>query len=111
MADAPLLTLQDIYFYWNNYLGDVEKNRGNPYACPMSAKSFAGLPPTFVASAECDPTKDGNEAMAAKLKADDVPTVARCYAGMPHGFYGWVGINKRVDDAVDELCTWLKQQF
>jgi acetyl esterase len=110
-ADGPMLTADDSFFYWAQYLGDVEKNRTNPDACPSLAASHADLPPAFVATAECDPSRDSGEAYAAKLTEAGVQTIMRRYAGMPHGFFTWVGHVKAVDRAMDELTAWLKQQL
>ncbi len=110
-ADGPMLTADDSYFYWSQYLGDVERNRTNPDACPSVAASHRGLPPAFVATAECDLSRDNGEAYAAKLIADEVPTVLSRYPGMPHGFFTWVGHVATADRAMDDICAWLKQQL
>src|SRR5262249_12236777 len=110
-ADGPMLTADDSFFYWEKYLGDVEKNRANPDACPSFAASHRDLPPAFVATAECDPSRDSGEAYAEKLTTAGVPTVMRRYAGMPDGFFTWVGHVKTVDRAMDELTAWLKLQL
>jgi acetyl esterase len=110
-ADGPMLTAEDSLFYWRQYLGDGAQNRTNPDACPSLAASHRDLPPAFVATAECDPSRDSGEAYAAKLKAAGIPTMLRRYAGMPHGFFTWVGHVQAVDRAMDELCAWLKRQL
>ena len=110
-ADGPMLTADDSYFYWSQYLGDVERNRANPDACPSVAASHRGLPPAFIATAECDLCRDNGEAYAAQLIADEVPAVLRRYAGMPHGFLTWVGHVATADRAMDEISAWLKQQL
>jgi acetyl esterase len=109
-AHAPLLSADDSYFCWDNYLRDVA-DRLNPYAAPAHATSHRDLPPAWVATAELDPGRDAAEAYAAQLQAAGVPTVSRRYAGMPHGFFSWVGLSARVRTAMDETCVWLKQQF
>jgi acetyl esterase len=108
-AHAPLLSADDSYFCWEQYLR-TDDDRQHPYAAPAYA-NHRGLPPALVATAELDPGRDGAAAYAEQLQAADVPTVLRCYTGMPHGFFSWVGLSTRARTAMDETCDWLKQQF
>jgi acetyl esterase len=106
LTDAPMLSRDDALFYWQQYLRD-EVSRTDPDACPMHAKTLAGLPPAFVSIAECDPSKDAADAYADALAAAGVETVKRLYAGMPHGFYFWLGHSRVAADAMAEACAWL----
>jgi len=110
-AEGPMLTADDSFYYWQQYLGDVEKYRHDPDACPSEAASHSGLPSAFVATGECDASRDSGEAYAAKLLAAGVPTEMQRYAGMPHGFFNWVGHVRSVNLAMSEVCDWLKRQL
>ncbi|RVT89716.1 alpha/beta hydrolase [Sphingomonas crocodyli] len=105
-ANGPLITRDEAIYYWGHYLPDPA-DRTNPDAAAAHATSHAGLPPAFVASGECDPTRDTGEAYADLLAAAGVPTVKRRYAGMPHGFFSWVPYVPSVRTAMGELCEWL----
>jgi acetyl esterase len=107
--DGPLLTTDDVYFCWDNYLRNADDRR-NPLAMPAHA-NHRDLPPAFIASAELDPTRDDAEHYAALLEAAGVPTVLRRYAGMPHGFFSWIAFSARSRAAMDEVCAWLHQRF
>ena len=109
-ADGPLVSRDDAIFYWGQYLADPA-DRTNPDAAACHAASHAGLPPAFVAVGECDPTRDTGEIYAGQLRAAGVPTVARRYAGMPHGFYAFVPYSPAVKAAMAELCDWLRDHL
>ena len=53
---------------------------------PLLAASLQGVPPAFVALAECDILLDEGDAYAARLAAAGVPTVVRRWRGQIHGF-------------------------
>jgi acetyl esterase len=110
-ATTQMLSADDCLYYWDAYLGDDESLRRDPYACPTHAPDHAGLPPAFIATAELDPSRDGGEAYAERLAASGVPTVLRRYAGMPHGFFTWLGQSAQVDAAMAEICAWLRGRF
>ena len=85
-ADGYLLTEKMMRAFWNHYLGD-EAEGDHPYASPLRAERLDALPPAFVVTAEFDPLRDEGEAYAARLAEAGVPTTARRYDGMIHGFF------------------------
>ena len=85
-ADGYLLTEKMMRAFWNHYLAD-EADGGHPYASPLRAERLDALPPAFVVTAEFDPLRDEGEAYAARLAEAGVPTTARRYDGMIHGFF------------------------
>jgi acetyl esterase len=85
-ADGYLLTEKMMRAFWNHYLGD-EADGDHPYASPLRAECLDALPPAFVVTAEFDPLRDEGEAYAARLAEAGVPTTARRYDGMIHGFF------------------------
>jgi acetyl esterase len=110
-AQTEMLSADDCLYYWDAYLGGDEALREAPYACPARARSHAGLPPAIVVTAELDPSRDGGEAYAELLAAAGVPVrLSRC-AGMPHGFFTWLGQIPQADAAMAEICAWLRRRF
>jgi acetyl esterase len=110
-ANGPWLRKEDIPYFWGAYLNNVAVEQKNPLACPMYASSHARLPPAFVATAECDPTRDSAERYAEKLQAAGVAVERHRYAGMPHGFVSMVAILPTARQAIDDASDWLKKQF
>lgn len=110
-AEGPLLSTDDIEFYWSHYLRNFDTDLKNPYAAPLRATHHRNLPAAFVGTAECDPTRDSAEAYAAKLKEAGVAVEMHRYIGMPHGFVSWLGLVDGAQQAVDDASAWLKKQF
>ncbi len=79
---------KDLEMSWDCYAPDPQ-TRLTPYACPLKAASFAGLPPTILLSADCDVLRDENERFAHRLLEDHVPLIYRKYPGTIHGFLLW----------------------
>ena len=105
-ADGYLLTEKMMRAFWSHYLA-AEADGDHPYASPLRAERLDDLPPAFVATAEFDPLRDEGEAYAARLAAAGVPTTARRYDGMIHGFFSMgdaiEGARVAVDDAGSAL--------
>jgi acetyl esterase len=86
-ADAPLLTRADCLAYAAARTGG-QAPRGDRDAdlAPLTALSFAGLPPAFVVSADIDPLRDDARDYAEKLRAAGVPAVWRNEPELVHGY-------------------------
>lgn len=88
-AEGKLLTPASMQWFWAHYLGaaDLEENS---YAVPNRVVDLTGLPPAFIATAECDVLRDEGLAYAARLgEVGDVET--KQYEGMIHGFFWALG--------------------
>ncbi len=59
--------------------------RLHPYAAPLEASRLAGLPPAFIATAECDVLHTEAEKYAAALIRAGVHTQVARFAGLTHG--------------------------
>ncbi|TWB25641.1 alpha/beta hydrolase [Nitrospirillum bahiense] len=108
---APFISTEDTFFYWHQYLSQVEAQRDNPLASPNRAESHVGAAPAFIATAEFDPTRDDAEGYGLLLVAAGVPVTTRRYVGMVHGFVSWLGVIDAAQTAVDDVGGWLRQQF
>ncbi|MEW6438375.1 MAG: alpha/beta hydrolase [Pseudomonadota bacterium] len=87
--------------------------RDDPKISPLRAAQFAGLPPTFLHMAQCDPLRDEEAAYAERLRGAGVELHETYHAGMPHLFYAFSGVIPAAKAAVTtigaELADWLKQ--
>ncbi len=110
-ADGPLLSADDIGWFWEQYLADPEREQGDFRASPAKAGRHDGLPPAFIATAECDPSRDDAEIYGRILKAAGVTVTTTRYPGMVHGFASWVGILPGARQALEDAAAFLKQSF
>lgn len=107
--DGPsyMLEADEMHRFWDNYLrGDGD--RDDPLAMPLLA-DLRGLPPAFLAIAECDILADGNREMTAALRDAGVAAQARTYAGATHSFLEAVSISDLANRALDEASDWLRR--
>jgi acetyl esterase len=109
-ADGPILRMDDVHYFWELYLASDEQY-ADFRASPARAESHMDLPPSFIASAECDPIRDETEAYGEVLKAAGVEVEAKRYPGMVHGFVSWVGFLPGARQAMDDACVFLQRQF
>ena len=103
-----LLSREMMRWFWNHYLSDAKQGE-QPYASPLRVKSFAGLPPAHVITAEFDPLRDEGEALAARLAADGVPTTRTRYDGMIHGFFSMTAQVDAAKRAVAEAAAAVRK--
>ena len=105
-AGGPLLTKAAMHWFINHYLRG-EGDRSDPLASPLLASNLRGLPPAFILTAECDPSRDEGGAYGKRLQETGVGARVRCYEGMPHGFFSFAaaldGGRKAVADSIHEL--------
>jgi acetyl esterase len=109
-AEGYLLTRDGMQWYWNHYLNHPSE-ASNPYAAPLGAQDFTGLPPALVITAEMDPLCDEGAAYAQRLQDAGVPTQYRRYDGMIHGFFGMPALLDKGKQALAEAATALRQAF
>ena len=106
-ADGPILKSDDVDWFWEQYLADPTQ-RDDQRASPVRAKTHAGLPPHFVGTAECDPSRDDAEDFARKLIDAGVETKLIRYPGMVHGFASWVGFLPGARQVLKDATAFLK---
>jgi acetyl esterase len=109
-AEGYGLTRDTMRWFWHHYINDP-KDAAQPYASPLRARDFSGLPPALVVTAEYDPLRDEGERYADKLRAAGTSCVLSRWRGMNHGFFFWVGLVDKADEAMAETCAWLREIF
>jgi acetyl esterase len=108
--NGPLLRADDVRFFHHLYIDDPAQDEDYRVSA-IKAPSHAGLPPHFIASAECDPIRDAVEQYAPALRAAGVAVEMKRYPGMVHGFVSWVGFLPGAQEAMADACAFLKRQF
>lgn len=104
-----MLGCEEMIRYWRNYMRSDEDAQ-NPLVCPLLA-SLDGLPPAFLAIAECDVLAEQNLEMARRLGAAGVPVRRVVYPGASHSFIEAMSIAAVSDRALGEASGWLREVF
>jgi acetyl esterase len=84
-AEGYGLTRTEMIWFWDHYLNDKAEATDFRVA-PLLAPSLAGLPRTFVVTAEYDVLRDEAQAYAKRLAEAGVPVTHLFVEGMNHGF-------------------------
>ncbi|MET0698054.1 MAG: alpha/beta hydrolase [Mycobacterium sp.] len=110
LADAPMLSLDDI-----NFMHEMaDAGVGVPhdaYRVPAYATDLSGLPAAIVATAACDPIRDWGERYAARLRDAGVQTALTRYPGVYHGFLMRADATARGRLAIAEIGALLRAKF
>ena len=93
-------------WYFDHYL-PPEVDRRAPRVSPLFDHDVAGLPPTLIVTAECDPLRDEGEAYAQNLRDARVEVEVRRYRGMIHGFFQMTAALDAARQLHQELAQWL----
>lgn len=84
-------------------------DRALPWASPLRAEDFAGLPSATIITAGCDPLRDEGEAFAARLGAAGVTVDLERYSGVFHGFVSMFGLIPEADAALAYAAANLRR--
>lgn len=104
-GEGYMLGSDEMAVFWNNYLRDAA-DANNPLVCPILA-DLTGLPPAFLAIAECDILAEQSLVMADRLRTAGVQTHAVVYPGASHSFLEAVSIAAVSDRALAQTSQWL----
>jgi acetyl esterase len=108
---GPVLTRDDTFWFWEQYLTDAAAEQNHPWVSPAYVSSLAGIAPTFIGSAELDPSRDDAEFYAGPLRAAGVEVEVKRYPGMIHGFLSWLGVIDGAQLALNDGAAWLKRHW
>jgi acetyl esterase len=81
----------------------------DPYAMPLSAKSFANLPPAYIATASLDPLLPHGESFAQRLRHAGIPCDYSCGSGLPHTYLRTLHLSRRAAAEFAALCAAAKR--
>ena len=74
----------------------------------LEVDDLAIMPPCYVSTAGFDPLRDEGEELAARLRADGVPVVARRFPGLVHGYASFTAVSAAARDAVLDAASALR---
>ena len=95
--------------YWNLYLDGADGFQAD--ASPLRADDLAGLPSTYVLTAEFDILRDEGEALVKKLREAGVYVTHERFEGTIHGFWRWMAATPRTREAVETVGGWLRREL
>ena len=84
-ANAPHLSTADMEFYMNMRTGGSGPPKGDPRYAPLQDIDFAGVPPSVMITAECDPLASDGQSYRDALRAAGGQAEWINVAGMVHG--------------------------
>jgi acetyl esterase/lipase len=105
--DDGVLDTEIMTFFRDCYV--VPANWPDPFASPLRA-DLRRFPPTLVVAGAIDPLRDDALLFAKKLEAAGREVVLSSYAGMPHDFMLFPGIEDG-DRAVQEIVRFAKAKL
>ena len=108
--EGTLLNVDDIDFFWELYLPDLQIDGREPLACPRYA-DLTRLPPAYVMTAEMDPTRDDAEDFGQRMSDAGVEVVIDRVPGAVHGFLSFLGAVDISKSSLDRAGAWLHQKF
>lgn len=108
-TDTPMWNAKSNKKMWKYYLSD-EREKCNPYVCPLCAKDLSDLPKTYLEVAQFDCLRDEGLAYADKLAAFDVLVTLYETEGTVHGFE-FVSKSESTQAAVENRAKVMKSFF
>jgi acetyl esterase len=108
-ATGNNLTATEMEWFWAQYIGD--RDRFQPEASPLRARSLAGVAPAFVELSEFDVLHDEGLAYANRLRVEGVQTEVVDQQGMLHGFIHRAGVFDRTSVAWDQIASALREAW
>lgn len=108
-ATGQTLTTRLMIWFWDTYLGGLDPNSAEAQrAFPTRSENLAELPPTLLVSAEYDPLRDEDKALAERLKLARVPLVYHHYDSAAHGFACSEGPTPDFLHFMDITANWVR---
>jgi acetyl esterase len=100
-----MLGCEEMTGYWRSY-ARTEGDLDNPLVCPLLGE-LSGLPPAFLAIAECDILAEQDRQMAERLQAAGVPVQSVVYRGASHSFIEAMSVAEVSRRALSDASAWL----
>lgn len=104
------LSAEGMAWFWSNYLQDPAQ-AGHPHASPLRAPHVAGMPPTWLMTAEYDVLRDEGDAFSRRLQQAGISVEQHCGWGMNHGFLKHAAQLQPAHEAMARACAWLRQRY
>ena len=104
-----ILEVDEVRWCVRTYLD--EHDPANPLASPLLADDLAGLPPAYIACAECDPLADDGRRYAERLRAAGVPVTHREYSGQVHMSFALTALLPTAREWRDDVVAAVREHL
>lgn len=108
-AQGPIITAASLPLIANLYCA-APSDRRSPLAAPLLAEDHRGLPPTYLALAECDPLHDSGIAYADALRSAGVQVTLDQGKGLIHGYLRAQSFCPACATSFARMTGWLAAQ-
>ena len=105
-----LLTQADMRYFFDQYLVSGDQ-RGDAYACPLSASDVAALPPVLLIVPELDVLAEQSFALEARLRATGCAVAGNVYRGATHSLLEAMSIAPLAQQAIRDGASWVRDQL
>ncbi|MBC93566.1 MAG: hypothetical protein CMM38_07975 [Rhodospirillaceae bacterium] len=102
------LTVRQMQWIWDGYLGGQDINPKDPRLSPLNA-NLNGLAPTWVMVGDLDPLLDDNIALNKALELAGVETIFKVEEGITHFIWMWQRLYERSRLSIAEASNFLKK--
>ncbi|PIQ24452.1 alpha/beta hydrolase [bacterium (Candidatus Blackallbacteria) CG17_big_fil_post_rev_8_21_14_2_50_48_46] len=110
MAEAPVLSTQDVHWFQEHYL-PAWANPQAPRLSPLQSSGRAQEPPAFVLTCGFDPLRDMGKAYAESRRQENIEVFYHEAQGQIHAFLQSPRVLPEAREVMRMLCQWLKMQF
>ena len=104
------LSADTMNWFMGHFLPE-DMDRASPRVSPALNPKLEGLPPAIIVTAGFDPLADDGPAYAAKLEAEGVDTVYKCYDSLAHGFTAFTAVAPAADAACREIAEMVRAAY
>ncbi len=105
-ATGYYLIADAMVWFYRHYL--PPEHLTHPDASPVLATDLAGLPPTYIVTAEFDPLRDEGRAYAARLIEAGNDVTYREIKGAVHGLWVMNGVGPATSDMIGGVARWCR---
>jgi acetyl esterase/lipase len=107
-ADKYLISADDMAWFWDCYVPEVEQ-RTDERVAPATTADLTDAPATLVVVAEYDTMRDEALDYAKRLEASGVATSVHRYDSMAHGFFPMFAALTIADEAIRSVAAAIAQ--
>jgi acetyl esterase/lipase len=107
--DGPIIQVAGMHRVNAMYSPDAWRLKEDWRVAPLAAREHGGLPPAYIAVAECDPLRDSGLAYAEALKRSGVPVTLDTGPGLIHGYLRAMEYCPASVESLKRMAAWISE--